>query len=116
MAQLTESDKLLSAFESKNTSLESWILLTSEGVPFKFSGVTNTEAVKICGMMTDLVHFTKRTIEDLKKGNLGNICIRLRQTNGMEYIIKQENDFFLITLQMCKAIEGSDENEKVKME
>ncbi len=112
MAQLTESDKLLAAFESKNTSLESFILVTSEGVPLKFSGLKYEEAVKISAYMFDLMHFSKRTLEDFKKGNLGNICIRLRLTDGHEYIIKQEQDFFLVSVQMCKVIIQDEEEKK----
>jgi hypothetical protein len=104
MAQLTESDKALNAYESKNTSLESYILVTSEGVPFKFAGVKHEEAIKYSGLMYDLIHYSKRILEDLKKGNSGNISLRLRLKDGHEYIIQQELDFFLITVQMCKAV------------
>ena len=104
MTQLTESDKALNLFEGTNTSLVTYILVTSEGVPFKYNGnVTYQEAVKLAGLMIDLIHYTKRTIEDLKKGNTGNICLRMRLKSGEEYIIQQEQDFFLLTLQMCKG-------------
>lgn len=118
MAQLTESDKLLNDFESQNGSIEYYIMVTSEGVPFKFSqsivqdknqevketSVNNNyiEAVKIAGLVSDLINYSKRTIEDLKKGNTGNICIRLRLKDGKEIIIQQEQDFYMITKQVCK--------------
>jgi len=121
MAQLTESDKLLNAFETSNSSVEFWILVTSEGVPFKHSSSivfdknlaekseqdiqsrNYSEAVKIAGLFSDLINYTKRTIEDFKKGQSGNICIRLRLSDGKEIIVQQEQDFFLITKQVCKA-------------
>ena len=109
MTQLTESDKLLVSFEAKNQSLESFVLVTSEGVPFKYSGLKDEEATKLAGLMYDLMHFSKRTLEDFKKGNLGNICIRLRLTDGHEYIVKQEQDFFLVTVQLCKQSSNEDE-------
>lgn len=119
MAQLTESDKLLNSFEGQNGSIEYYILVTSEGVPFKYSqsiasdksqdsqdsnvNPNYIEAVKIAGLFSDLINYTKRTIEDLKKGNTGNICIRLRLKDGKEIIIQQEQDFYMITKQVCKV-------------
>ena len=131
MAQLSESDKLLAAFESQNGSVEYWIMVTSEGVPFKFSqsiiidkgnelkseaDIQNrnySESVKISGLVSDLINYSKRVIDDLKKGNTGNICIRLRMRDGKEYIIQQEQDFFLITKQVCKTIVEPEETTKL---
>jgi hypothetical protein len=59
--------------------------------------------VKIAGLVSDLINYTKRTIEDLKKGNTGNICIRLRLKDGKEIIVQQEQDFYMITKQVCKV-------------
>lgn len=108
MAQLTESDKALASFESKNSSLESYVLVTSEGVPFKYSGVKPEEGIKYAALMYDLINYTKRVLEDLKKGNSGNICIRLRLKDGHEYVVQQEQDFFMITIQMCKSVVEED--------
>jgi hypothetical protein len=122
MAQLSESDKLLAQFEAQNGSVEYWIMVTSEGIPFKFSqsivpdkgnnivsesdiqSRNYSESVKISGLVSDLINYCKRVIDDLKKGNQGNIVIRLRMKDGKEYVIQQECDFFLITKQVCKTI------------
>ena len=46
MAQ-SELDKLLKAFEEKNTSMEFYILVSSEGIPFKSNIEDNAFVVKI---------------------------------------------------------------------
>lgn len=130
MAQQTESDKLLNSFETTNTSIEFWILVTSEGVPFKYSSSivfdknlaekseqdaqnkNYMEAVRIAGLVSDLINYTKRTIEDFKKGQTGNICIRLRLKDDKEIIIQQEQDFYLITKQVCKTVVDEVEQSK----
>ena len=117
MAQLTESDKLLTKFEAENGSVEYYILMTSTGIPFKFSqsivqdkgldkeetvNPNYVEAVKICGLFMDLILYSKRTIEDLKKNSQGNVLLSLRLKDGKEFIVQQEQDFYLITKQVCK--------------
>ena len=61
MTQLTESDKLLVSFEAKNQSLESFVLVTSEGVPFKYSGLQDEEATKLAGDVLFNAFFQKNT-------------------------------------------------------
>ena len=103
------------------TAQLSIILVTSEGIPFKYSqsivvdknadtknanstiNPNYNEAVKIAGLVSDLINYSKKTIEDLKKGNTGNICIRLRLKDGKEIIVQQEQDYYLITKQVCKS-------------
>ena len=130
MAQLTESDKLLNQFEGQNGSIEYYILVTSEGIPFKYSqsiasdksqdnqdsnvNPNYIEAVKIAGLVSDLINYTKRTIEDLKRGNTGNICIRLRLKDGKEIIVQQEQDFYMITKQVCKVTSDEPVSEVTK--
>ena len=65
MAQ-SELDKLLKAFEEKNTSMEYYILCSSEGIPFKSNLENNAQIVKITGLLFDLILYSKRTLDDLK--------------------------------------------------
>jgi hypothetical protein len=66
-------------------------LLSSEGVPFKYnSSLSHPEAVKIAGLIYDLILFSKRTLDDLKRsGSGGNITLRMRLKSGEEFIVVQ---------------------------
>ena len=81
MAQ-SELDKLLKAFEEKNTSMEFYILVSSEGIPFKSNIEDNAFVVKLTGLLFDLILYSKRTLDDLKKVNEPgvnkNLTIRMR--------------------------------------
>jgi hypothetical protein len=80
----------LAQFETANTSVESYVLLTSEGVPFKFSGLSHQEAVRYAGLIYDLILYSKKTIDDFKRTpNHGNMALRLRLKNGTEIIVVQ---------------------------
>ena len=68
MAQ-SELDKLLKAFEDKNTSMEYYILMSIDGIPFKSNIEKNSEVVRIVGLIFDLILYSKKIIEDLKKTN-----------------------------------------------
>ena len=115
MAQ-SELDKLLKAFEEKNTSMEYYILCSSEGIPFKSNLENNAQIVKITGLLFDLILYSKRTLDDLKKVNEPgvnkNLTIRMRLKSGEELIIVQQNEFYLITKQICKITDATTEPEK----
>lgn len=116
MAQ-SELDKLLKAFEEKNTSMDYYILMSSEGIPFKTNIENNAQLVKIAGLLLDFILYSKRTLDDLKKTNeLGqankNLTIRMRLKSGEELVIVQEGEFYLITKQICKITEASVEQER----
>ena len=116
MAQ-SELDKLLKAFEEKNTSMDYYILMSSEGIPFKTNIENNAQLVKIAGLLLDFILYSKRTLDDLKKTNeLGqankNLTIRMRLKSGEELVIVQEGEFYLITKQICKITEAPVEPEK----
>lgn len=117
MAQ-SELDKLLKAFEEKNTSMEFYILMSSEGIPFKSNIVEQTTVVKIAGLIYDLILYAKRTLDDLKKTNVPqpgqspNGTMRMRLKNGEEIIVVQEGDIYLISKQICKLAEQLEEPEK----
>ena len=115
MAQ-SELDKLLKAFEEKNTSMEFYILCSSEGIPFKSNLENNAQIVKITGLLFDLILYSKRTLDDLKKVNEPgvnkNLTIRMRLKSGEELIIVQQNEFYLITQQLCKITDAPAEPEK----
>ena len=112
MAQ-SELDKLLKAFEDKNTSMEYYILMNNEGIPFKSNIEKNSEVIKIAGLIFDLVLYSKRTLDSLKKTNepgvSKNLTLRMRLKNGEELIVVQENEFYLITKQICKIVEAAPE-------
>jgi hypothetical protein len=115
MAQ-SELDKLLKAFEEKNTSMEFYILVSSEGIPFKSNIEDNAFVVKLTGLLFDLILYSKRTLDDLKKinepGVNKDLTIRMRLKSGEELIIVQQNEFYLITEQICKITDAPTEPEK----
>ena len=115
MAQ-SELDKLLKAFEDKNTSMEYYILMSIDGIPFKSNIETNSDVVRIAGLIFDLILFSKKVLEDLKKVNEpgvnDNLTLRMRLKNGEELIVVQQNEFYLISKQICKIVDAPPEGEK----
>ena len=116
MAQ-SELDKLLKAFEEKNTSMDYYILMSQEGIPYKTNIENNAQVVKIAGLVHDFILYSKRTLDELKKtnepGNANkNMTIRMRLKSGEEIIAVQEADNYLITKQICKITEAPAEPEK----
>jgi hypothetical protein len=68
------------------------------GVPFKYNinNISHQEAVKYAGLVFDLILFSKRTLDDLKKTpHHGNMTLRLRLKNGSEIIVVQGKKFFI---------------------
>ena len=115
MAQ-SELDKLLKAFEDKNTSMDFYILMSIDGIPFKSNLEKNSDVVRIAGLIFDLILYSKRTLSDLKKvnesGSDDNLTMRMRLKNGEEIIIVQQNEYYLISKQICKIVEAPTEGEK----
>ena len=115
MAQ-SELDKLLKAFEDKNTSMEFYILMSIDGIPFKSNIEKNSEVVRITGLIFDLILYSKKILEDLKKvnepGTNDNLTLRMRLKNGEEIIVVQQNEYYLLTKQICKIVEAPPEGEK----
>ena len=115
MAQ-SELDKLLKAFEDKNTSMEYYILMSIDGIPFKSNIEKNSEVVRIAGLIFDLILYSKKTLEDLKKSNEQglneNLTLRMRLRNGEEIIVVQQNEYYLISKQICKIVDSNAEAEK----
>ena len=109
MAQ-SELDKLLKAFEDKNTSMEYYILMSIEGIPFKSNIERNSDVVRIAGLLFDLILYSKKVLEDLKKVNEQgvheNLTLRMRLKNGVEIIIVQQNEYYLISKQICKIVDA----------
>ena len=115
MAQ-SELDKLLKAFEDKNTSMEYYILMSIDGIPFKSNIEKNSEVVRVTGLVFDLILYSKKILEDLKKGNEqglnDNLTLRMRLKNGEEIIVFQQNEYYLITKQICKIVDTGADAEK----
>ena len=114
MAQ-SELDKLLKAFEDKNTSMEFYILMSIDGIPFKSNMEKNSDVVRVAGLIFDLILYSKRTLSDLKKTNDSsddNLTLRMRLRNGVEIIIVQQNEYYLISKQICKIVDAPPEAEK----
>ena len=115
MAQ-SELDKLLKAFEDKNTSMEFYILMSFDGIPFKSNIEKNSEVVRITGLIFDLILYSKKILDDLKKvnepGTNDNLTLRMRLKNGEEIIVVQQNEYYLLTKQICKIVEAPAEGEK----
>ena len=66
--------------------------MTNEGVPFKYNinNISHQDAVKISGLIHELVLYSKKTLDDFKRTpNHGNITIRLRLKSGLEIIVVQ---------------------------
>ena len=114
MAQ-SELDKLLKAFEDKNTSMEFYILMSLDGIPFKSNIEKNSEVVRVAGLIFDLILYSKKILEDLKKVNEpgnDNLTLRMRLKNGEEIIVVQQNEYYLISKQICKIVDAPAEGEK----
>ena len=115
MAQ-SELDKLLKAFEDKNTSMDFYILMSIDGIPFKSNIEKNSEVVRISGLIFDLILYSKKILEDLKKVNEpgvnDNLTLRMRLKNGEEIIVVQQNEFYLLSKQICKIVDAPPEGEK----
>ena len=114
MAQ-SELDKLLKAFEDKNTSMEFYILMSLDGIPFKSNIEKNSEVVRVAGLIFDLILYSKKILEDLKKVNEpgnDNLTLRMRLKNGEEIIVVQQNEYYLISKQICKIVDAAPEGEK----
>ena len=114
MAQ-SELDKLLKAFEDKNTSMEFYILMSLDGIPFKSNIEKNSEVVRVAGLIFDLILYSKKILEDLKKVNEpgnDNLTLRMRLKNGEEIIVVQQNEYYLISKQICKIVDAPPEGEK----
>lgn len=114
MANISESDKYLKLYEDRNSSLVSYILVTPEGVPYKTSLPRYEDAVKYTGLFFDLISYAKKVFDELKRSSSydKNMTLRLRLTDGYEYIVTSENDYFLISIQMCKQIEDTSNNKQ----
>ena len=115
MAQ-SELDKLLKAFEDKNTSMEYYILMSVDGIPFKSNIEKNSEVVRISGLIFDLILYSKKILEDLKKANEQclneNLTLRIKVKNGEEIIVVQQNEYYLISKQICKIVDSGKKNKK----
>ena len=115
MAQ-SELDKLLKAFEDKNISMEYYILMSIDGIPFKSNIEKNSDVVRIAGLIFDLILFSKKILEDLKRVNEpgvnNDLTLRMRLKNGEELIVVQQNEYYLISKQICKIVEVPAEGEK----
>ena len=115
MAQ-SELDKLLKAFEDKNTSMEFYILMSIDGIPFKSNIEKNSEVVRVAGLIFDLILYSKKIWDDLKKvnesGTNENLTLRMRLKNGEEIIVVQQNEYYLVSKQICKIVDAPAETEK----
>ena len=115
MAQ-SELDKLLKAFEDKNTSMDFYILMSIDGIPFKSNIEKHSEVVRISGLIFDLILYSKKILEDLKKVNEpgvnDNLTLRMRLKNGEEIIVVQQNEYYLLSKQICKIVDAPPEGEK----
>ena len=92
MAQ-SELDKLLKAFEDKNTSMEFYILMSIDGIPFKSNIEKNSEVVHLPGLKFDLIDLKKMN----EQGVNDNLTLRMRLKNGEELIVVQQNEYHLIS-------------------
>jgi len=66
--------------------------------------------VRIAGLLFDLILYSKKVLEDLKKVNEQgvheNLTLRMRLKNGVEIIIVQQNEYYLISKQICKIVDA----------
>ena len=96
--------------------MEYYILMSIDGIPFKSNIEKNSEVVRIAGLIFDLILYSKKIIEDLKKTNEQglneNLTLRMRLKNGEEIIVVQQNEYYLISKQICKIVDASPEAEK----
>ena len=90
--------------------------MSIDGIPFKSNIEKNSEVVRISGLIFDLILYSKKILEDLKKVNdqnaNENLTLRMRLKNGEEIIVVQQNEYYLISKQICKIVDAPAEGEK----
>ena len=90
--------------------------MSIDGIPFKSNIEKNSEVVCVAGLIFDLILYSKKILEDLKKTNEqgvnDNLTLRMRLKNGEEIIVVQQNEYYLISKQICKIVEAPAEGEK----
>jgi hypothetical protein len=81
--------------------MEFYILMSIYGIPFKSDIEKNSEVVHLSGLKFDLIIYSKKILEDLKKineqGVNDNLTLRMRLKNGEELIVVQQNEYYLIS-------------------
>jgi hypothetical protein len=81
--------------------MEFYILMSIDGIPFKSDIEKNSEVVHLAGLKFDLIIYSKKILEDLKKMNEqgvnDNLTLRMRLKNGEELIVVQQNEYYLIS-------------------
>ncbi len=82
--------------------------MSIDGIPFKSNIEKNSDVVRIAGLMFDLILYSKKILEDLKKVNdqgvNDNLTLRMRLRNGEELIVVQQNEYYLISKQILSLI------------
>ena len=86
-------------------------------MPFKFNiNISKDDAVRYTGLLFNLMHYVKKVLDDLKKSEnnqvRNNFMMRLRLQTGMEIIVNQDTDYYLISMQQCKVEEELEEEKK----
>ncbi|CAA9987702.1 conserved Plasmodium protein, unknown function [Plasmodium knowlesi strain H] len=100
----SEISESLNAWMNSNSSIESYVLINSDGIPLKYNeDVSYEHAVKQASLFSDLLTKTKKCVKELlPQENEFNSNLRIRTKKETEYIICNHGDYSLITKQNCK--------------
>ncbi|GAW80494.1 dynein light chain 2B, cytoplasmic [Plasmodium gonderi] len=105
----SEISESLNAWMNGNSSIASYVLINSDGIPLKYNeDVTYKQAVKQASLFSDLLTKTKRCVKELlPQENDLNSSLRIRTKKDTEYILCSYGDYSLITQQICKEMHSS---------
>ncbi|CXI73441.1 conserved Plasmodium protein, unknown function [Plasmodium berghei] len=100
----SEISESLNAWMSNNSSIISYVLINSDGIPLKYNEDANYEhAVKQASLFLGLLTKTKKCVKELfPQENEFNNNLRIRTNKETEYILCNYGEYSLITQQNCK--------------
>ncbi|VWU51006.1 conserved protein, unknown function [Hepatocystis sp. ex Piliocolobus tephrosceles] len=103
----SEISELLNSWMGDNTSIVSYVLINSDGVPLKYNEeVSYDHAIKQASLFSDLLTKTKRCLKELfPQENECSSNLRIRTNKETEYILCNCDEYSLVTQQNCKVIQ-----------
>ncbi|SBT33986.1 conserved Plasmodium protein, unknown function [Plasmodium ovale wallikeri] len=103
----SEISECLNAWMGNNSSIVSYVLINSDGIPLKYNeDVSYDHAVKQASLFSDLLTKTKKCVKELlPQENEFSSNLRIRTNKETEYILCNCGDYSLITQQNCRDMQ-----------
>ncbi|CAD2109291.1 conserved Plasmodium protein, unknown function [Plasmodium vinckei] len=100
----SEISESLNTWMNNNSSIVSYVLINSDGIPLKYNEDASYEhAVKQASLFLGLLTKTKKCVKELfPQESEFNNNLRIRTSKETEYILCNYGDYSLITQQNCK--------------